>query len=48
MLTFLLILTVIVVALSAANGHVPPSALMARRPYNNRYSDATAARDDWR
>jgi hypothetical protein len=48
MLTFLLIVTVLLVTFGAASGGVSGGALIVHRPYNNRYSDATAARDDWR
>jgi hypothetical protein len=45
MLTSTLILAVILLALGdGVRSH--RGGLIARRPYNNRYSDATAARDD--
>jgi hypothetical protein len=45
MLIFTLILAVILLTLGdAIRSH--RGGLIARRPYNNRYSDATAARDD--
>jgi hypothetical protein len=47
MFTFLLILTIILLTLASAT-RGSGSSLIAHRPYNNRYSDATAARDDWR
>ncbi len=46
MLTQVLIFTPTVLAVAgavAAQGH---QGLISRRPYNNRYNDATGARDD--
>lgn len=41
-----LILTIILLAFAGATGAERRYSLISRRPYNNRYSDATGARDD--
>jgi hypothetical protein len=42
----MLILLIMVLAFASAAGSARRNALIAHRPYNNRYSDATGARDD--
>jgi hypothetical protein len=46
MFTQVLILMIIVLSCIGAPGAERGYSLIARRPYNNRYSDATGARDD--
>jgi len=46
MFTQVLILTMILLALAGATGAERRYGLISRRPYNNRYNDATGARDD--
>lgn len=43
------IMTTLLIVLSLAVALRPPKddQLIVRRPYNNRHSDATAAREDW-
>jgi hypothetical protein len=41
-----LILTIILLAFAGATGAERRYSLISRRPYNNRYNDATGARDD--
>ncbi len=46
MLSQLLIFTTFVLAFAGATGAERRHSLISRRPYNNRYNDATGARDD--
>jgi len=46
MLTPLLIFTIVMLALAGAVATQRRDGLISRRPYNNRYNDATGARDD--
>lgn len=47
MLTALLITLLIVAALGYALAAAGDAGAILRRPYNNRYSDAAGARDDY-
>jgi hypothetical protein len=42
----MIILFVMLLAFAGATGAERRFSLISRRPYNNRYSDATGARDD--
>ena len=46
MLTALIVTLIITVALGASLRLGRHSGLIARRPYNNRYNDASGARDE--
>jgi hypothetical protein len=46
MFTQLLILLIMALAFIGATGAERRYSLITRRPYNNRYNDATGARDD--
>ncbi len=46
MFTQLLIFTIIMLALAGAVTAQRREGLISHRPYNNRYNDATGARDD--
>jgi hypothetical protein len=46
MLTAIIVTVVIVAALGYALGPEGRAGLIARRPYNNRYNDASGARED--
>jgi hypothetical protein len=46
MLISIVVTAVIVIGLGIAIRPPKEDALVKRRPYNNRYSDASAARDD--
>jgi hypothetical protein len=46
MFTQLFILLIMALALTGATGAERRHSLITRRPYNNRYNDATGARDD--
>lgn len=47
MLTSILITILIALCLAVALRSPQDDQLIARRPYNNRYSDASAARESW-
>jgi hypothetical protein len=47
MLTSILVTLVIALSLALALRSPQDEQLIARRPYNNPYSDATAARENW-
>lgn len=47
MLTSILVTLVIALSLALALRSPQDERLIARRPYNNPYSDATAARESW-
>ncbi len=46
MLTAIILTALILVGLGIAVGPGPDNELIAHRPYNNRYNDASGARDD--
>jgi hypothetical protein len=46
MFTQLLILSIMILAFAGGTGAERRYSLISRRPYNNRYNDATGARDD--
>lgn len=47
MLTSIFITALIVLSLAVALRSPKEEQLIVRRPYNNRYNDATAARESW-
>lgn len=47
MLTSIFVTALIVLSLAVALRSPKEEQLIARRPYNNRHSDATAARESW-
>ncbi len=47
MLTALAVTLIITIALGSGLRVGRNGGLISRRPYNNRYNDASGARDDW-